>query len=163
MARNTRTDNHQPHDERGRFTSRNRKRDRIVDGVKSRPYTVAAVATAAAGAAAFLLSRKSDRPLMNWGQDDTGAGTSDSAKAADRLETQGSTTMATSLETASTSPSSSAGIGSGKETSPSSVKSSTGSAIGQSSATGVSKTTGSTGLDETAKDQTKTGSVAYGA
>ena len=126
--------------------NRDRRRDRIVEGVKSRPYTAAAVATlaGAAGAAAYFLSRRdSDKPLMNWGQSDSNS----EQKAGASAFKQGSTSSDSTLETASTTPSASAG---------------TGATSGTSKSSGSSRK-GTTGLDETASDQTKTGSIAYGA
>jgi hypothetical protein len=154
---------------------RDRKRDKIINGVKDRPYTAAAVATiaGAAGAAAYFLSRKSeDKPLMNWGKSSS---ESDSIKGAGAYKPQGSTTNSSTLETASRSPSSSAGLGATREgvsdnrttgTSDSATSALATGTTGSSSTKGAkssSKASGSTGLDETAKDQTKVGSVAYGA
>ncbi len=121
----------QKRDDEGRFSRRNR----VVETVRDRPYTsagVAALATVAAGAAAFLLTRKSDQPLMKWGQpdDDTGH-TSPSAMQASSLANNGTS-----------------GIDLGKP---------------GADTLGTAKVSGTTGIDETAKHQTKTGSVAYGA
>jgi hypothetical protein len=202
MARND--DNNRSSDSRGHSTQnrktadRDRRRDRVVNTVKERPYTAAALATVAAGAAAFFLTRgKSDKPLMNWGQDSKG----DNLKGAGAYKQQGSTTSRRSLETTSTSPSSSAGTGAGTGgTSPSAVQAASLSATGSStnaSATGGTSASGSrdnrntgtsntagagvsggsnasgggktsakagdTGLDETAKTETKVGAVSYGA
>ena len=53
--------------------TRDRRRDQVVNSIKERPYAAAALATVAAGAAAFLLTRgKSDKPLMSWGKEDEG-------------------------------------------------------------------------------------------
>lgn len=133
---------------KSRGTAQTRKRDRIVEGVKSRPLTAAAVATlaGAAGAAAYFLTRsKEDRPLMKWGQDadDTGTGAaSPSARQADKLANSDTSTSASAA-------------GGTRATAPS----------GGAKATASSTPVGSkaAGLDETVKDQTKVGSVAYGA
>ena len=158
----------QKRDDEGRFSRRNR----VVETVRDRPYSsagLAALATVAAGAAAFFLTRKSDKPVMNWGQAE-----GDNVKGAGAYKGQGSTTgSSSSLETASSSPSSSAGVGAGTGgSSPSAIQASSmetkgtsGIDLGKpgSDALGSAEGKGSTGLDQTAKDQTKTGSVAYGA
>jgi hypothetical protein len=169
-----RSDERKSDNRQSKSGGRDRKRDKIINGVKDRPYTAAAVATiaGAAGAAAYFLSRKSeDKPLMNWGKSSDG----DSIKGAGAYKQQGSTTNSSTLETASRSPSSSAGLGATREgvsdnrttgTSDSATSALATGTTGSSSTKGAkssSKASGSTGLDETAKDQTKVGSVAYGA
>ena len=143
MADNNRSSDRSRSDRNQSHQNRDRRRDRIVEGVKSRPYTAAAVATlaGAAGAAAYFLSRRdSDKPLMNWGQSDSNSEQKSGASA----YKQGSTSKSRTLETASASPSASAGTGA-------------------TSGTGKGSAKGSTGLDQSAQDQTKTGSIAYGA
>lgn len=172
---------------------RDRRRDQVLNTVKERPYTAAALATVAAGAAAFFLTRgKSDKPLMNWGQQSEG----DRLKGAGAYKQQGSTTSDRSLETTSASPSSSAGASAGTGgTSPSAVQAatlagsgtSTNAAAGGSSGgstskigsinndskgagsgnsgtatTGARKTAGS-GIDATSQTETKAGAISYGA
>ena len=71
----------------------------VVNTVKERPYTAAALATVAAGAAAFFLTRgKSDKPLMKWGQEPQGndgaSGTSPSAAQAASLAASDTSTNA---------------------------------------------------------------------
>lgn len=171
-------------------TTRDRRRDQVLNTVKERPYAAAALATVAAGAAAFFLTRsKSDKPLMNWGQDSQG----DRVKGAGAYK-QGSSGNDRSLETASASPSSSAGTGAGTGgTSPSAIQAATLSKTGSSTSasatgssgssdnlgastsntagTGVSGSsnasgggaTGGTGLDKEAKTETKVGAISYGA
>lgn len=166
---------------------RERRRDKVVNTVKERPYTAAALATVAAGAAAFFLTRsKSEKPLLNWGQETGG----DHVKGAGAYKQQGSTTSDRSLETASSSPSSSAGTGAGTgATSPSAVQAASlattgtstnaGATPGTGKATSAGNTTGAggssgngassgnksadAGLDETAKTETKVGAISYGA
>lgn len=155
---------------------RDRRRDRVVNKVKERPYTTAALATVAAGAAAFFLTRgsKSDKPLINWSKDGQG----DTVKGAGAFK-QGSTTSDRSLETASTSPSSSAGVGAGAAgTSPSAVQAATLSSGGASTSAAATGSTGSSGgtgsvttgtsatesgFDDKAKTETKAGAISYGA
>lgn len=153
---------------RSHKANRDRKRDRLVEGVKNRPYTTAAVATlaAGAGAAAFLLTRsKSDKPLINWGQ----SSDSERQSGTQAGRTQGSTSSSSTLETSSASPSSSAGMSAGTGAS---SASSIAKDIGAGSQSATSRTPaqagadlakGGTGLDQTAEDQTKTGAIAYGA
>ena len=114
----------------------------MVTTVKERPYAAAALATVAAGAAAFFLTRsKSDKPVMDWGQGSKG----DPVKGAGATKQQGSTTSDRSLETASTSPGSSFGVGAGTgRTSPSAVQAASLSGSGHSTnaaATGGTSTT----------------------
>nr|WP_314444695.1 hypothetical protein [uncultured Sphingomonas sp.] len=136
--------NHQAHGTTD--AARDRRRDRVVNTVKERPYAAAALATVAAGAAAFFLTRgKSDKPLMNWGQDTPG----DHVKGAGAYKQQGSTSSDRSLETSSASPSSSAGLGAGTGgTSPSAVQAASLSKSGSStnaSTTGGMGTSSSVG------------------
>ncbi|NJC06390.1 hypothetical protein GGQ97_002183 [Sphingomonas kaistensis] len=185
MAKNDDTRRHDTHSQTARShhggtsrsggatgADRERRRDRVVNTVKERPYTAAALATVAAGAAAFFLTRsKSDKPLMNWGQETTGK--QQDLAASDR-----------SLETASTAPSGSAGTSSG---SPSAVRAAslaaTGSSTNAAATPGTDAATASTtgsaqanaatpdaaaksvgaGLDQTAKTDTKVGAISYGA
>ncbi|GAA4015888.1 hypothetical protein GCM10022280_13400 [Sphingomonas swuensis] len=170
-------------------TNRERRRDRVIDTVKDRPYATAALATVAAGAAAFFLTRgKSDKPLMDWGSKSEG----DHKSGASAFKPQGSTSTDGALETGSASPSSSAGIGAGSSgSSPSALQASslaksgsstaastTGSTGGNSAATTptggkgatssdsgsqTSSPKGNKGLDETATTETKVGAISYGA
>lgn len=183
MAKNDGTRRHDTHSQTARShhggtshsggatgADREGRRVRVVNTVKERPYTAAALATVAAGAAAFFLTRsKSDKPLMNWGQETTGK--QQDLASSDR-----------SLETASTAPSSSAGTSSA---SPSAVRAASLAANGSSTnaaatpGTDAASTTGSAqgnaatpdaaaksvgaGLDQTAKTDTKVGAISYGA
>ncbi|UUR08501.1 hypothetical protein [Sphingomonas glaciei] len=179
MAKNDNTRSHQgsnTHSNRATGADRDRRRDAVVNTVKERPYAAAALATVAAGAAAFFLTRsKSDKPLMNWGQDTTGDTVMDSSAR----KQQGSTTSDRSLETASTSPSSSAGTGAGTgSTSPSAVRAASLSATPNGTNAGTTPGTGAkssaadagtnnksadAGLNQAAKTETKVGAIAYGA
>lgn len=125
----------QPRDADGQFAAR--KRDRIVDGVKSRPYTAAAVATlaGAAGAAAYFLTReRSDKPLMNW---DREAGDGKAGAGAFKPEI--------SSEIKRSAPD---GMTSGRSS---------------ESLSRTSGAKGNSGLDETSADPIKTGAISYGA
>jgi hypothetical protein len=125
----------------------------IGDSVRERPLATAAVATAAAAAGAFFFARRSGvtaDTITKWGQDAkdgldnlTGRGKADSDNAQ-----QGS---ATDTKAAATSPSVSAATKLGSGSAPASAKKS------------APKGSGNTGLDETDADQSKVGSVAYGA
>lgn len=149
-------------DNRQSANNRDRRRDRVVETVKERPYAAAALATVAAGAAAFFLTRnKSDRPLMNWGQETTG----DSVKGAGAFKPQGTTdtspsaTQAAALATSGSTTNASASGGTGSSTAPASKIAGTNSAT---PAGDGAKASGK-GLDDTAKTETKVGSIAYGA
>lgn len=128
------------HSQHRTSTTRDRRRDQVLNTVKERPYAAAALATVAAGAAAFFLTRgKSDKPLMNWGQEGQG----DRLKGAGAYKQQGSTASDRSLETASASPSSSAGTGAGTGgSSPSAIQAASLSKSGTSTS---ASSTGSTG------------------
>lgn len=162
----TRTSQH------GTDAIRDRRRDRVVSTVKERPYAAAALATVAAGAAAFFLTRsKSDKPLMNWGQESEGDRLKGAGAFKQSGKQQGSTTSDRSLETATASPSSSAGTGAGTgANSPSAVQAASLSASGSTtnaSATGGTGASGSsdnrnTGTTNTAGAGISGGSKASG-
>lgn len=157
-------------------SDRERRRDAVVNTVKERPYTAAALATVAAGAAAFFLTRgKSDKPLMKWGQEPQG----DHVKGAaafkqggsitdSSLETAGSTksgqtagtstspsaAQADSLAASGTSTNAAAGGGTGSSTSPAATS------TARNAATGTKE---GSALDQSAKTDTKVGAISYGA
>lgn len=100
------TNNRPKRDDEGRFAHRNR----LVEGVRDRPYTAAtaaALATVAAGAAAFFLTRdRGDKPLLKWGsasnseaKSDAAAFKGDGAKPiAAKIDVAGSSPTATALD-----------------------------------------------------------------
>ncbi|GAA4009685.1 hypothetical protein [Sphingomonas humi] len=169
MARNddTKTYDSRSHQTQRRRTGaagRDRRRDKVIDTVKERPYTAAALATVAAGAAAFFLTRgKGDKPLMNWGQDrqDGHSPSSSAGKDAVTGGTSPSAVQAAALANAGTSTSASSTGGTA-------AVNRADQPTGTSKPTTTGKTsdggkTGDNGLDAAAKEQTKAGSIAYGA
>ena len=126
---------------------RDRRRDVVVNTVKERPYTAAALATVAAGAAAFFLTRsKSDKPLVKWGQEPQG---NDGASG-----TSPSAAQAASLAASDTSTNAAASGGTGASFSPAAAMRATTSA--------TDKTADAT-IDDATKTDTKVGAIAYGA
>ncbi len=146
MAKNDNT--HSTSNARRRTASdRERRRDKVVNTVKERPYTAAALATVAAGAAAFFLTRgKSDKPLMKWAQEPQGdAGATD---------TRPSAAQAASLAASDTSTNAAATGGTGASFSPAAAMRATSASPDK---------TADAALDQSAKTETKVGAIAYGA
>lgn len=134
-----------------KHTIRTRRRDTVVNTVKERPYTAAALATVAAGAAAFFLTRgKSDRPLMNWGQDTQGDDTSGTGATGGASP---SAVQAANLAASFTSTSASAAGGTGSSTSHATPH----------DAVKSGGKPGDAGLDQTAQTEAKVGAISYGA
>lgn len=141
----------------------------IGDSIRERPLATAAVATAAAAAGAFFFARRSGvttDTVAKWGQDAkdelaslTGHDRADSDNATGgAAKTTGTPSSDAAGKLAETG---SAGFAVGGESGGKPAAGKSTSAL--SSGTEASARSGNTGLDETVKDQSEVGSVAYGA
>lgn len=115
----------------------------LRETARSRPIATAAVATAAAAAGAYFLSRRSggeidSRPLMNWGRN---------------REAQNQDSSSPPSATAGTSTGDSVGKPARNRGGSASRSSNTGSQ--------TSRTRGNTGLDQTSQSQMEVGSTSY--
>lgn len=177
MARNVRKDHrndnpNQARDSHGRF-SQGRFAE-LGETIRSRPYTTAAVATAAVAAGAFFFTRGSgstSKSSMSWGQDTPSikplindssakgyAATSassaplETASSPSSMKSNASTTLGSSPTKMSSATSASGPVG----------KSASGAAA-SASASQANPAKGSSGLDEPLGDQNNVGPISYGA